>query len=158
MKRLISIGLFFFPTQLYAQEIIVPEVVVPRAQSERWTDRIDRSQPITIKVDLSKQTVNVEQLGITLVEAPISSGKAGHLTPTGEYKIQGKEPLHWSRRYKAPMPHTLWFKTQSGIALHSGIVPGYPSSHGCIHLPSKFASELYSIARVGDRVIVSQES
>ena len=43
----------------------------------------------------------------------------------------------------------------SGTALHAGIVPGYPASHGCIRLPLAFAPKLYSITRVGDNVVVA---
>ena len=42
-----------------------------------------------------------------------------------------------------------------GTALHAGIVPGYPASHGCIRLPLAFAPKLYSITRVGDNVVVA---
>jgi L,D-transpeptidase catalytic domain len=41
----------------------------------------------------------------------------------------------------APMPY-MERLTWSGIALHAGGLPGYPESHGCIHLPSEFAKLL----------------
>ena len=52
------------------------------------------------------------------------------------------------------MPWMNWL-TRSGTALHAGIVPGYPASHGCIRLPLAFAPKLYSITRVGDNVVVA---
>ena len=35
--------------------------------------------------------------------------------------------------------------TWGGVALHAGGLPGYPSSHGCVHLPSEFARQLFGI-------------
>ena len=29
--------------------------------------------------------------------------------------------------------------TWSGIAIHAGVLPGYPASHGCIRMPMAFA-------------------
>ena len=52
------------------------------------------------------------------------------------------------------MPH-MQRLTWSGIALHGGVVPAHPASHGCIRLPYEFAERLFDIARLGMRVIVS---
>ena len=45
--------------------------------------------------------------------------------------------------------------TWSGIALHGGVVPNYPASHGCIRLPFDVAPKLWSLGRIGMRVVVS---
>ena len=47
--------------------------------------------------------------------------------------------------------------TWSGTALHAGVVPGYPASHGCIRLPFSFAPKLFQITTVGDNVIVARD-
>jgi lipoprotein-anchoring transpeptidase ErfK/SrfK len=44
--------------------------------------------------------------------------------------------------------------TWSGIALHAGVLPGYPASHGCIRLPSRQAKRFYHAVRVGTPVFV----
>ena len=41
--------------------------------------------------------------------------------------------------------------TWSGTALHAGVVPGYPASHGCIRLPFSFAPKLFKITTVGEQ-------
>jgi lipoprotein-anchoring transpeptidase ErfK/SrfK len=41
-----------------------------------------------------------------------------------------------------------------GIALHGGGTPGHPESHGCIHLPTKFAEKLYGLTKIGTKVII----
>jgi hypothetical protein len=45
--------------------------------------------------------------------------------------------------------------TWSGIALHGGVVPGYPASHGCIRLTYDFAPRMWDMTKVGARIIVS---
>jgi len=45
--------------------------------------------------------------------------------------------------------------TWSGIALHGGLLPGYPASHGCIRMPYDFAERLFDVTRLGMRVIVA---
>lgn len=48
--------------------------------------------------------------------------------------------------------------TWGGVALHAGSLPGYPSSHGCIHLPYEFAKKLFSITHVGTTVVISGDA
>jgi hypothetical protein len=44
------------------------------------------------------------------------------------------------------------------VALHAGGLPGYPSSHGCVHLPSAFAEKLFDISPMGMTVVVAKGS
>jgi hypothetical protein len=46
--------------------------------------------------------------------------------------------------------------TWDGVALHAGDLPGYPSSHGCVHLPSEFARLLFGITRTGMTVVIAK--
>jgi peptidoglycan hydrolase-like protein with peptidoglycan-binding domain len=46
--------------------------------------------------------------------------------------------------------------TWSGTAMHAGIVPGYPASHGCIRLTYAFAPKFFQMSSVGDNVITSR--
>src|SRR5205814_218369 len=41
-------------------------------------------------------------------------------------------------------------------ALHAGVLPGYPASHGCIRMSYDFAVRLWGITRRGARVIVAR--
>jgi hypothetical protein len=47
--------------------------------------------------------------------------------------------------------------TQSGIALHAGVLPGYPASHGCIRLTNDFAIRLWHLTKRGARVIIARQ-
>src|SRR2546430_3599583 len=44
--------------------------------------------------------------------------------------------------------------TWSGIAMHSGQLPGYPASHGCIRLPYDFSQLLFATTAKGGTVVV----
>ena len=42
-----------------------------------------------------------------------------------------------------------------GIALHAGMIPGHPASHGFVRLPAKFAAKLFTVtSRVGTPVLI----
>jgi L,D-transpeptidase catalytic domain len=45
--------------------------------------------------------------------------------------------------------------TWSGIAMHAGVLPGHPASHGCIRMPMAFAVKMYNWTRMGARVVVT---
>ena len=117
---------------------------------------IHNGEPMTLIVSLSAQKVDVYR-GTTLVTtSQVSTGMPGHATKTGVFSILEKQLHHHSNIYSgAPMP---WMNriTWSGTALHAGVVPGYPASHGCIRLPFSFAPKLYKITTVGEHVVVAK--
>jgi hypothetical protein len=45
--------------------------------------------------------------------------------------------------------------TWSGIAIHAGVLPGYPASHGCIRMPNAFAVQMWNWTRLGARVVIA---
>ena len=47
--------------------------------------------------------------------------------------------------------------TQSGVALHQGVVPNHPASHGCVRLPEAFARQLWAMTKPGVRVIIARD-
>jgi hypothetical protein len=128
------------------------------------SSRIERSvmpverpldEPIMAIVSLRKQRITVYDAKGWILQAPVSSGQQGRETPAGIFSILQKEAEHYSNLYDdAYMPH-MQRLTRSGIALHGGIVPGHPASHGCIRLPYEFADRLFDITKVGMRVIVA---
>src|SRR3984957_6827083 len=88
-------------------------------------------------------------------ETPISTGMRGHPTPMGVFSVIAKEKLHHSNIYSgAPMPFMQRI-TWSGIAIHAGVLPGYPASHGCIRMPMAFAVKMYGWTKMGARVVIT---
>lgn len=112
------------------------------------------SGPARVVVSLEDQMAFVYK-GDTLVGATtVSTGKPGKDTPAGIFTVLEKKPMHRSRKYdNAPMPHMLRIDDY-GIALHAGMLPGHPASHGCIRLPSAFAAMLFRLTEVGTPVLV----
>lgn len=117
---------------------------------------IHNGEPMTLIVSLGAQKVDIYR-GTTLVTtSAVSTGQAAFPTKAGVFTILEKQRYHHSNIYSgAPMP---WMNriTWSGTALHAGVVPGYPASHGCIRLPYSFAPKLFKITTVGEHVVVAK--
>jgi hypothetical protein len=95
---------------------------------------------------------------VRIAVSTISSGKPGHETPTGVFTILQKDASHHSKKYNnAPMPFQERL-TWDGVALHAGGLPGYPESHGCVHLPYTFSQELFGITTLGATVVVEGDA
>jgi len=122
-----------------------------------WNAGVAPIGPIVVLVSLGEQRAYVYRNGVEIGVTTISSGKSGHGTPTGVFVILQKDKDHRSSKYNnAPMPYTQRL-TWDGVALHAGGLPGYPSSHGCVHLPSKFSEELFAVSPMGMTVVVVDE-
>jgi hypothetical protein len=119
-----------------------------------WAPAVAPTGPILIYVDLSRQRATVYRNGVRIAVSTISSGKLHHDTPTGVFTILQKAVKHRSTKYhSASMPY-MERLTWDGVALHAGGLPGYPESHGCIHLPYTFSQELFKITPLGATVVV----
>jgi lipoprotein-anchoring transpeptidase ErfK/SrfK len=135
----------------------------------------------SIEIDLTHQRAYLLEDGHELAECPISSGRAGHLTPTGNFEVIQKDLNHFSNLYgkivekdsgrlvkagadvampvpkgcmfvPAPMKWFMRFDGASGM--HAGILPGYPASHGCVRMPASMAELFYATVDVGTPVHV----
>lgn len=98
-------------------------------------------------IDLSTQRMTVAVDGSTAYVWPISSGRAGFLTPTGSFRPQWASKMHYSKKYDlAPMPYSVFFN--GGIATHGtsavGML-GQPASHGCIRLTTANAQTFFNL-------------
>lgn len=117
-----------------------------------------------------------------VIETQISTGKEGHSTPAGSFRIleksvEKKSNLYgiWvnqdtgaiveqdgdSRRHPGgrsqfqgtPMPY--WMRvTPGGVGMHVGYVPNYPASHGCIRVPRSAQTLIFSKTKVGTPVLI----
>ena len=110
----------------------------------------------SISIDLSKQKIYAKEDGEVVFSGSISSGKSGHRTPTGNFRILEKDRFHISDKYPEPnggakMPYMLRI-TNKGVAIHQGYLPGYPASHGCIRVSKSTAKKLWYWAHNGIKV------
>jgi len=111
--------------------------------------------PLIIAISIQNQKLRVYDANGFFAETPISTGMPGHLTPMGVFSVIQKQKLHHSNIYSgAPMPYMQRI-TWSGIAIHAGVLPGYPASHGCIRMPMAFAVKMWNWTKMGARVLVT---
>ena len=120
-----------------------------------WHPEVAAVGAINIVVDLDRQVAFVYRGDALIGITTISTGRDGHETPLGTFPVLQKEVKHRSNLYNAaPMPY-MQRLTWDGVALHAGGVPGYRSSHGCVHLPDAFAKTLYDQTDVGAMVAIT---
>lgn len=121
-----------------------------------WSPGESPQGPVVVVVNLDRQAGYAYRNGVLIGYTSVSSGKRGHDTPTGVFHTLQKDKDHRSSKYNsAPMPYTQRL-TWDGVALHAGGLPGYPSSHGCVHLPSAFAEKLFAVSPLGMTVVVAR--
>ncbi len=122
-----------------------------------WMGEAVTTGPVAMVVSITEQRAYVYRNGILIGATTVSTGRPGHQTPTGVFTVLQKQKEHKSTIYDgAQMPY-MERLTWGGIALHAGGLPGYPESHGCIHLPSRFAQQLYEISPNGMTVVIGSE-
>lgn len=139
---------------------------------------------VTVKISLSDQIAEFKRGGRDIGWCYVATGKEGHGTGAGTYKITEKIVDKHSNRYgwfedeygnvtdgdakynqkvpkgmvyvPAPMPY--WMRlTSYGIGMHGGLIPepGKPASHGCIRLPKEFVPMVYEVVKVGTPVTIT---
>lgn len=113
----------------------------------------------------------------------ISSGREGHDTVTGDFKIIQKDRDHESSLFgdyvdahgdiiqkdvdtsKQPKPTgagyegakmPYFMRIVGGTGMHAGFLPGYPDSHGCIRMPDYMAEAFFHAVSVGTPVTIRQ--
>src|SRR3954467_9590346 len=119
-----------------------------------WQPQISRSGPLIVLVSVPEQVMHVYRNGILIGRSTVSTGSQGHATPGGVFEILQKNQEYYSKKYdNAPMPN-MQRLTWTGIAMHSGNLPGYPASHGCIRLPFDFSQLLFAETAKGGTVVV----
>jgi hypothetical protein len=151
----------------------------------QWNDD-GGSGKVAIRISLPDQIAEIERGGRDIGWCYVATGKEGHGTSPGSYRVMEKIEDKHSNRYgwiedefgnvvdgdakpgdrvpegmaymPSPMPY--WMRiTSYGIGMHSGLIPepGKPASHGCIRMPKAFAPILYDAVEVGTPVTVTNE-
>lgn len=105
------------------------------------------SAGIVARVDQSAQRMRVYVDGALAYDWPVSTARAGYVTPNGRFRVGRMEPFWRSRKYNgAPMPHALFFR--GGYAIHGTGDIGRLSrraSHGCVRLSPSHARALFGL-------------
>ncbi len=157
-----------------------PGAALPDDVSYWSGDKVSGSAAITI--DLRQQKAFFYKGGTLVGVSRISTGKEGNDTPAGTYRVTEKSKDHRSNLYGivrnkatgevvnddadsrtavippgcefvgAPMWNFLRFN--GGIGMHTGYLPGYAASHGCVRMPHKMSEKFFENARIGTPVTV----
>ena len=134
----------------------------------------------SVEIDLQEQTAYLIRGRRIVLASEISTGRSGHLTETGSFKIIEKERNHFSSLYgkivdrnggtlvadadadmavprggkflPAPMRYFMRFHEATGM--HAGYLPGYPASHGCVRMPEQNAIAFFNAVEAGTPVHV----
>ena len=129
----------------------------PSAQGAKSAEINNVERPLFGVISIADQRVSIYNSHGLVARSAISTGMPGHPTPKGMFTIIGRERYHRSNIYSnAPMPFMQRI-TWSGIAMHLGVVPGHPASHGCVRLPAGFAAKLWGLTKIGERVVISTQ-
>jgi len=119
-----------------------------------WASVIPTEGDTRIIIDRLIQVAYVYRDDKLVGAASVSTARTGRITPLGFWSVLEKRPMYRSKKYdNAPMP---WMQRidEYGIAFHGGANPGYPASHGCIRMPMKFAEKLYTLTKIGSKVVI----
>jgi lipoprotein-anchoring transpeptidase ErfK/SrfK len=137
--------------------------------------------PASIVIDLGEQRARLYKGGDEIASSPISTGREGHRTPAGRFKIINKERKHISsvygeyanadgevvkrnvdrRKDQVPQgahyvgaPMSFYMEFKPGFGLHAGYLPGHPASHGCVRMPYSKARQFYEETNIGTPVTI----
>jgi len=137
-----------------------------------------------IVIDTNEQKARFYSDGEQIGWTTVATGLDSHPTPTGHFEVlekvkdkrsnlygriynsgggvvrgnakAGQDPVPPGGRFVgASMPHFLRL-TYDGVGMHAGPIPrpGRPASHGCIRMPARIASALYTEVNVGTPVTI----
>lgn len=157
-----------------------PQPAIPDDVSY-WDGDSATGSPL-IKINRSQQKAFFYKGGTLVGVSRISSGTEDHGTPPGRYSITEKDKDHKSSAYgvfkdrasgmttndnvdirlvkpkpseifyNAPMPN--FMRVTGGIGMHTGYLPGYAASHGCIRMPHQMSTHFFENVQVGTPVII----
>lgn len=161
--------------------------IVTRASTASVAERVsywagdEASGCPTIVIDISDQKLYYYKGGKLVGISAVSTGREGHDSPIGHFKVRKKEKEHASNLYgdfvdssgtvvvknvdanKDKPPAGTHFQGSSmpwfmefapGVGMHTGFLPGVPDSHGCIRLPDRMARIFYANTPMGTPVTV----
>ncbi|MGE4409876.1 MAG: L,D-transpeptidase family protein [Sphingobium sp.] len=121
-----------------------------------WDDKGVPEGQVFITVDLKAQTLSIFRAGYEIGVSVILYGTDNKPSPIGVFPITEKDANHFSSTYNnAPMPYAMRL-TPDGVFIHGSDVIWGNATHGCIGVPTAFAKKLFSVAKKGDLVIVTE--
>lgn len=144
------------PAETFIVKSILPIQGAIKYGEWHWDESAaPRSGKLVVTVDLDARVISVFRDGHEIGAAAVLLGTDKHPTPLGVFPILQKRKDHVSNLYDAPMPYMMRL-TWDGITIHGSEVENGYASHGCIGTPGAFAAKLFSIAKLGDDVLITR--
>lgn len=140
--------------------------------------------PARIHLKLGEQVADFYRGDVLVGRSRVSTGDEMHPSPTGRHSILEKDRNHKSSRYGdfvdaagnvvqsnvdikkdrppagtrfAGSPMTNFMRlTYDGVGMHTGFLPGYPASHGCIRMPDHMSATFFDNVKIGTPVLVTR--
>ncbi len=158
-----------------------PSALVPNVNRESYWGGDAMTGSPSVRISLSRQRAYFYKGGALAGVSRISSGREGLDTVTGHYRILEKDREHRSSLFgdylgadgevvqkdvdtsKDPMPPGAtyqganmpnWMRITGATGMHTGFLPGYPASHGCIRMPDFMAAAFFRSLEVGTPVSI----
>lgn len=112
-------------------------------------DSAGSAPDLQIKVSISSQSMLVIHEGKAAYEWPVSTAKAGKVTPKGSWTAKWLSQYHKSSLYNnAPMPYAIFYNGNFAVHGTNQIKDlGSPASSGCIRLHPEKAAILFAMAQ-----------
>ena len=112
-----------------------------------------------IWINQLKQTGAAYEGGKKVLEFPVITGDDETTTEPGTYLVQVKEKDYYSRKYRTPMPYSIFFNYAERAAIHEGEVPSPQkkiglATHGCVHVQQPYIKWLYDWTETGRTMVV----
>jgi hypothetical protein len=162
-------------------EIVARSKASTLAEANSYWDGDGVQGAPSVVINLTEQTASFYKGGRLVGVSAISSGREGHDSPVGKFKIIDKDIDHASNLYGdyvdaqgkvvkanidikvdpvppgahfdgAKMPYFMHFAP--GVGMHQGFLPGVPDSHGCIRMPEQMAKIYFANVQKGTPVEV----
>ena len=118
---------------------LIAVLLIPSAQAAAVVARVDKSS----------QTMTVYHHGKMIGQWPVSTARAGKVTPSGTWTAKSMKRHHRSSRYNnASMPYSIFYSGHFAIHGTNQIKRlGRPASAGCIRLHPGNAAKLFSLVQ-----------
>lgn len=185
LTRLASMGLLLFTVSCVFQPSSRQRPPIAQRVLHQWHDD-GGTGAVSVRISLTDQVADFKRGTRHIGWCYVATGKEGHNTTPGNYKITEKIADKHSNIYgwfedefgnvtngdakakdkvppgmiyvPAPMPY--WMRlTSYGVGMHGGHIPqpGEPASHGCIRIPKDFVPILFDSVVVGTPVTITNE-
>jgi len=121
--------------------------------------KILSKEPREVRVFLKTQRFGFYENGFLKFWGPVCTGKKGHETPKGKFRVikkfNNRLSYKWTRIKGKEVYMPLAIRFVGGCFLHVGEIQQRPSSDGCVRLNEADAARIFRAVKLNDSVIIT---